>query len=133
MREDAIRSMYVFELLDTADFEFVLSEHTPIYRKKIYLESYKMTVLETIVYVAGMESALSIFQDVTEDEKQQAKEMSTKVEVVDIAQQVIEKQMMVAQEIAGLLGETTAETKAILMKLRSLVLPQDESSGKNKR
>ena len=69
----------------------------------------------------------------TEDEKQQAKEMSTKVEVVDIAQQVIEKQMMVAQEIAGLLGETTAETKAILMKLRSLVLPQDESSGKNKR
>lgn len=133
VREDAIRSMYVFELLDTADFEFVLSEHTPIYRKKIYLESYKMTVLETIVYVAGMESALSIFQDVTEDEKQQAKEMSTKVEVVDIAQQVIEKQMMVAQEIAGLLGETTAETKAILMKLRSLVLPQDESSGKNKR
>ena len=92
-----------------------------------------MAVLETIVYVAGMESALSIFQDVTEDEKQQAKEMSTKVEVVDIAQQVIEKQMMVAQEIAGLLGETTAETKAILMKLRSLVLPQDESSGKNKR
>ena len=48
-----------------------------------------MTVLETIVYVAGMESALSIFQDVTEDEKQQAKEMSTKVEVVDIAQQVL--------------------------------------------
>ena len=28
-----------------------------------------------------------------------------------MAQKVIEKQMMVAQEIAGLLGETTAETQ----------------------
>lgn len=57
------------------------------------------------------------------------------MEVVDIAQEVIEKQMMVAQEIAGLLGETTAETKAILTKLRGLVLPvdKDKKRGKNKR
>ena len=35
-----------------------------------------------------------------------------------MAQAVIDKQMMVAQEIAGLLGETTAETKVTLSKLR---------------
>lgn len=134
-REMAIKTMYVFELLDASDFESVLNRHTPIYRKKIYLEAYQMTVLETIVYVASLDAALAIFQDVTADEKEMQKQMETKMEVVDIAQEVIEKQMMVAQEIAGLLGETTAETKAILTKLRGLVLPvdKDKNRGKNKR
>ena len=134
-RETAIKTMYVFELLDASDFESVLNRHTPIYRKKIYLEAYQMTVLETIVYVASLDAALAIFQDVTADEKEMQKQMETKMEVVDIAQEVIEKQMMVAQEIAGLLGETTAETKAILTKLRGLVLPvdKDKNRGKNKR
>lgn len=68
-RETAIKTMYVFELLDASDFESVLNRHTPIYRKKIYLEAYQMTVLETIVYVASLDAALAIFQDVTADEK----------------------------------------------------------------
>ena len=34
-----------------------------------------------------------------------------KMETVEMAQKVVDKQMMVAREIAGLLGETTAETK----------------------
>ena len=39
-----------------------------------------------------------------------------------MAQRVIDKQMLVAQEIAGLLGETTAETKVTLTKLRDTIL-----------
>ena len=39
---------------------------------------------------------------------------------------MINKQMMVAQEIAGLLGETTAETKVTLTKLRDSVLSEEE-------
>ena len=42
--------------------------------------------------------------------------------MVEMAQKVIDKQMMVAQEIAGLLGETTAETKVTLTKLRDSIL-----------
>ena len=45
---------------------------------------------------------------------------------VEMAQKVIEKQMMVAQEIAGLLGETTAETKVTLTKLRDSILNEEE-------
>ena len=45
---------------------------------------------------------------------------------VSIAQKVIDKQMMVAQEIAGLLGETTAETKVTLSKLRDSILDDGE-------
>lgn len=132
-REEAL-NMYLFEILDVSDFESVLSEHRPIYRKKVSLESYGIVALETIVYIENINSVLSIFQDVTEDERELEKQMDTKIEMVGIAQEVIEKQMMVAQEIAGLLGETTAETKAILTRLRGLILSEEDKKklGKNK-
>ena len=44
---------------------------------------------------------------------------------MEIAQQVIDKQMTVAQEIASLLGETTAETKVTLTKLKNLILDEE--------
>ena len=47
------------------------------------------------------------------------------MKTVEAAQMVIEKQMMVAQEIAGLLGETTAETKATLNQLKRSMLEDD--------
>lgn len=42
-----------------------------------------------------------------------------KLDTVNMAQNVINKQMRVAQEIASLLGETTAETKVTLNKLKN--------------
>ena len=47
-------------------------------------------------------------------------------EAMEIAQKVIDKQMMVAQEIAGLLGETTAETKVTLTKMRDSIFYDGE-------
>ena len=43
-----------------------------------------------------------------------------------MAQQVIDKQMTVAQQIAGLLGETTAETKVSLTKIGRILLKDGE-------
>ena len=40
----------------------------------------------------------------------------------DFAQKVIDKQMIAAQEIASLLGETTAETKATLTHLKNMII-----------
>ena len=44
---------------------------------------------------------------------------------VEITDRVVEKQMRVVQEIASLLGETTAETKIALTKLKE-TLTDDE-------
>lgn len=38
----------------------------------------------------------------------------------------MEKQMRVVQEIASLLGETTAETKVALVKLKNTLLSEDQ-------
>ena len=51
--------------------------------------------------------------------------MKVKENTLNAAQEVIEKQMRVAQEIASLLGETTAETKIILTKLKKIVAGED--------
>ena len=45
-------------------------------------------------------------------------------ETVEIAQKVIDKQMRVAQEIASLLGETTAETKVTLTRLKKSIMAE---------
>ena len=45
---------------------------------------------------------------------------------IDITDKVIEKQMRIVQDIASLLGETTAETKIALTKIKNTVLSEDE-------
>ena len=63
----------------------------------------------------------------TREENQANQEYAKQKATIDLAQNVIYKQMMVAQNIAGLLGETTAETKTTLMKLCSLIDDESES------
>ena len=65
--------------------------------------------------------------DVTREEKLEQQEYEKRKATIELAQKVIFKQMMVAQEIAGLLGETTAETKTTLTKLCSLIDDGNES------
>ena len=65
---------------------------------------------------------LAVFQDVTAEEAENERRMMMRMDTIDVAQQIIDKQMMVAQEIAGLLGESTAETKVILTQLRDSLI-----------
>ncbi|RKL61940.1 hypothetical protein DXT63_13905 [Thermoanaerobacteraceae bacterium SP2] len=53
--------------------------------------------------------------------------MEVRQKTLETTQQVIENQMRVAQEIASLLGETTAETKVMLNKVKQLLI--DEMPG----
>lgn len=127
-KEDALNT-YLFEILDTKDFEDVFLTHQSIHRRKTELPKYNLSILETIVYIEDQDAILTILQDVTEDEKNLEKEYDLKMQMVASAQEVIDKQMMVAQEIAGLLGETTAETKIILSRLGDLILAEDGKKG----
>ena len=65
---------------------------------------------------------LAIMTDITAEEKNKEDLVKLRENALNAAQDVIEKQMRVAQEIAGLLGETTAETKVVLTNLKQLVL-----------
>ncbi|MBR0089613.1 MAG: histidine kinase, partial [Clostridia bacterium] len=65
------------------------------------------------------------YHDITNEEKMKEQHYAFKVEAMEIAQKVIDKQMTVAQDIAGLLGETTAETKVTMTRLRDSILEDD--------
>ncbi len=124
-REEALER-YIFEFIEVEDIENVLATKEPIMRKKMNLETLDMVVKETIIYIESKESVLVLYWDISKEEKAKEQHMNLKMETVEIAQKVIDKQMMVAQEIAGLLGETTAETKVTLTKLRDSILDDGE-------
>lgn len=114
--------MYLYEIMDPADFEEVLNTHTSIINKKVNYPELHLSTLQSIVYVEKQDAVLGIFQDISKEEEANIKSLKVKMDTIEMAQRVIDKQMLVAQEIAGLLGETTAETKVTLTKLRDTIL-----------
>lgn len=62
-------------------------------------------------------SHVLILMDLTNKREQEEKMKQLRKETIESTQKVIDKQMRVVQEIASLLGETTAETKVVLTKL----------------
>ena len=86
-----------------------------------------LATIQNIAYISKGNLVIATFIDVTREEKQEQQEYEKRKATIELAQKVIYKQMMVAQEIAGLLGETTAETKTTLTKLCSLIDDGNES------
>ena len=129
-RQEALE-MYLYEFIDPSDFQWVYQSHQKIHGKKVSYGEYGFSTMQNIVYVEKEDVVLATFIDITREEEQAKQEYEMKLETIDLAQKVIHKQMMVAQEIAGLLGETTAETKTTLTKLcRSLLDEGSESEVK---
>jgi len=114
----------IFEVLDCDDFKMVIESKQNIYDKKYYYDKYHMTVVQSIIYVSDQNVVVVIIKDITPEEKKRQEMYRLRQENVEIAQKVIEKQMRVAQEIASLLGETTAETKVALTKLKNSIISE---------
>ena len=129
-RQEAL-TMYLYEFIDPSDIQWVYDSHQNIHGKKVTYSEYNFSMLQNIVYIEKEDVVLATFIDITKEEELAKQEYEKKLETIDLAQRVIHKQMMVAQEIAGLLGETTAETKTTLTKLcRSLLDEGSESEVK---
>ena len=118
--------MKLSRLFDASYFEKVLTEKKSILNKKIEYEKYGLITIQNIIYIEEMNSVLGIIRNVTKEENLHRQHDRMRLEAMEIAQKVIDKQMMVAQEIAGLLGETTAETKVTLTKMRDSIFYNGE-------
>jgi len=70
--------------------------------------------------IEGEDLYCGIFIDISEEEKAKEHYRDLRAQTLARAQEVITRQMKTAQEIARLLGETTAETKTLLIRLMSL-------------
>ncbi|MEW9121126.1 MAG: [Fe-Fe] hydrogenase large subunit C-terminal domain-containing protein [Thermotaleaceae bacterium] len=114
--------LYVLSILDYGDFIEIFESKKDILGKKVDIPDKGITVIQNLLYLEKEDVILAILTDITKEEQREKELLRMKKNTVEAAQDVIMKQMRVAQEIASLLGETTAETKVILTKLISLTL-----------
>jgi c-di-AMP phosphodiesterase-like protein len=108
----------VVRILDPVSYLEVMGTGENIHNKRTYLAEYGKYVEETIIYDKSYHIIMSIMRDITGEEISRAKREKNAAETIAVTDKVIEKQMRVVQEIASLLGETTAETKVALTKLK---------------
>ncbi len=111
----------VIRILDPSDFMNVLSDGKNLHNKRVYLTEYEKYVEETIVHDKEYRLLVCILRDVTEEETQREKKENISRQTVEITDRVVNKQMRIVQEIASLLGETAAETKIALFKLKESI------------
>lgn len=111
----------VVRILDPTDFVEVLTSERDIHNKRVYLAEYKRYVEQSVVYDKDSHLLLGIMRDVTAEEKQREKKENITHQTIEVADKVVDKQMRIVQEIASLLGETAAETKIALAKLKESI------------
>ena len=90
-------------------------------RDRIFLAEYEKYVDQTVVYDKDSRTLVCIMRDVTEEELEKNKKEAISRQTIETADRVVEKQMRIVQEIASLLGETAAETKIALTKLKESI------------
>ena len=108
----------IVRILNPSDYLAAMTTGVPVREKKHFLAEYNKYVAESIVYDREYHIIFSIMRDITREEEQETARTQLQTKTVEITNQVIEKQMRVVQEIASLLGETTAETKIALTQLK---------------
>ncbi len=111
----------IIRILDPTPFATVLHTGRNIHNQRIYLAEYARYVEQTIVYVRDSHLLICIMRDVTDEESEREKKESISRQTIEVADAVVEKQMRIVQEIASLLGETAAETKIALSKLKESI------------
>lgn len=126
------RGFCLNQWIETAPFLEVLTTKQPIYDRKAAYPALNRITFQKIIPFDRQDCVLVILQDITQEDVKQQAMKKLRLDAVEMAQKVIDRQMFVAQEIAGLLGETTAETKITLNRLRDMVENED-ITGTNKQ
>lgn len=116
-----IRKISVLGFLPDSLFAGLDILNDAVHSEKIHLPLVDRTFLANVVPLPPQKSVLCILSDITLSEKQRQELASLKEETLSSCQQLIDKQMRMVQEIAGMLGESTAETKVSLNRLKTLV------------
>lgn len=128
IRDHDIKGKGIFHYFNPTDFVLAAQDHQNLYNKKVFLEKTGSYVELTIIVLKDNKGTYAVMKDITQETKSEEKLDKVKLETLATTDEVIKKQMRVAQEIASLLGETTAETKVALLKLKKTL--QGEDGGK---
>ena len=111
----------VVRILDPMIFMNALESRLGVVEQREYLAEYKRYVEETVMHDKESHLLICIMRDVTREEREREKKENISRQTIEVADKVVDKQMRIVQEIASLLGETAAETKIALSKLKESI------------
>ena len=114
----------VIRILDPAVFMNVLKTGRAVRDERVYLAEYKRYVEQSVLYDKDSHLLIAIMRDITDEQNEHEQKENISRQTIEVADKVVDKQMRIVQEIASLLGETAAETKIALTKLKESI--QDE-------
>ena len=124
--ESNVKGRALFEFFNPTDFVLAQADKKNIYNKKIFVEKTARHIEMTIIVLKDNKGTYAVMKDVTQETEAEEQLDKVRSETLATTDEVIKKQMRVAQEIASLLGETTAETKVALLKLKKTLQSSDE-------
>lgn len=112
--------------LDPADFQRVWERKERIVAKRVVYPHHNLVTSQTIYPLENYGMVVGLITDITDQESRAQAEAELREKTVEKATAVIKNQMRLAQEIAGLLGEATSESKATLLELVALLTSREE-------
>ncbi len=107
--------------IDPADFKTVWETQTALIDQVRSYSQYGLVTRQVVYPLPRYGVIIGIFTDITAEENRKLRHDAMRREALDKASMVIREQMRVVQNIAGLLGESTAETKATLLELIAIM------------
>ena len=110
----------VGHLMDPAVFDAARQAGKPIETAHVSLD-FGCYVDRNILYNSEDHLFICTMRDVTKEVKRQSKKMETRMQAVNIADDVAKKQLKIVQEIASLLGETAADTLIAVEHLKETI------------
>lgn len=116
----------VSALLDEFDFVDLISSGETAHEKFSYLAEYNLYLKQSLFYDASSGIVICIMKNMTREKQRQNMVMRHKTQVAGMADDIVDKQLRIVHEIASLLGESAAETKVAISKLKEAVMLENE-------
>ena len=111
----------VVRILDPVIFMNVLRDKGSVRNERVYLAEYRRYVEQTVIYDQESRLLICIMRDITDEQDEREKKEKISRQTIEVADKVVDKQMRIVHEFASLLGETAAETKIALAKLKESI------------
>ena len=108
--------------------EIVKKKDTKTQYLRTFYDLYNRLFEHAIVHINNDDLTVIILMDRTEEEYKEKMLTKMRDETMSVTQKVLDKQMRTVQEIASLLGETTAESKVALVKLQQVMKGEEDDN-----
>ena len=122
----------VSEIMDDYSLASILAFDRNLMQDEIYLEDQKCYLDRVMTNDRENKMILCIMKDITKERRHKEQIQHAQLEAARMADKLVEEQLKIVQQIAGLLGETAADTKVAVEKLKNTILLESEELNEKK-